>query len=514
MKVLSVDEMRMLDKKTIKGLGIPGTTLMENAGIGVVEMIRDMVSLDMLQSVCVVCGKGNNGGDGFVVARHLWNKGIHIDVVLLGEKRDVKGDARINLDVAEKLGIPIHPYNKLKKRGLRKLLNNADAVVDAIFGTGFKGRPEGIYRDVIQEMNIHGKLIFSIDVPSGVNANTGEVEGEAVFADATCTMAFIKKGLLLYPARYFVGELYVTDIGIPPQVVEEEDLRMELLEDDFVKPLLPVRFPYSHKGVYGRVGVIAGSPGFTGAACLTSEAALRAGAGLVYIFTPDGLLPIYETKLTEVIKVAIGGDAVYEPAMIEKIRDRIAGLDVLVIGPGIGTAEPTRKFVKKLLKEWDGFCVIDADGLNNIKPEDLKNSKGRWIITPHPGEFSRLTGKSIEDIEKDRIGSAREFSEKHEVIVVLKGVPTIIATHEGFIYINSTGNSGLSSGGSGDVLTGLIGGFLAQSKSPSLSAIAGVYIHGKAADIAMDEGENEYSLIAGDLLYFIGDAINSLEEEE
>jgi len=506
--------MKTIDKISIEQFGIPGVVLMEKAGMEVVSMIKDYVKELTNIPILVVCGKGNNGGDGFVVSRLLFQEGADVAVLILGKEKEIKGDALVNFKIIKKMGIQYTEIDKINKNKLKNLFNSAEIIVDAIFGTGFKGESKGIYKKIIEMINSVDKLVFSVDVPSGVDADTGQVMGEGVFADATCTMGMIKSGMLLYPARYYTGKLYIGNIGIPmDNILDELNIKTELIDNDFVAKILPLRFPYSHKGNYGKVFVIAGSRGMTGASVLSSRAALRAGAGLVYVGVPDSLLDIFETKLTEVIKVPLKGiNGVLALEAWKGISEFAKNKDVVLIGPGLSRSGELRKLEKKLLPKFEKkHLVIDADGINNMDISLLEYSKGNWVLTPHPGEFSRLSGFSIEEIESNRIEIARNFAIEHSIILVLKGVPTVVASPDGAAYINSTGNSGLASGGSGDVLSGLIAGFISQGASPLEAAISGTYIHGLSADIAIEE-TTEYSLIAGDLLNYIGKAIKKTLE--
>ena len=512
MKIVSVKQMKAIDKISIEQFGIAGVVLMEKAGMEVVSMIKDYIKELTNIPALVICGKGNNGGDGFVVSRLLFQEGADVVVLILGKEKEIKGDALVNFKIIKKLGIQYTEIDKINNNKLKNLFNSAEIIVDAIFGTGFRGEPKGVYKKIIEMINSIDKLVFSIDIPSGVDADTGQVLGEGVFADATCTMGMIKKGMLLYPARYYTGKLYIGNIGIPmDNILDELNIETELIDDDFVAKILPLRFPYSHKGNYGKVFVIAGSKGMTGASVLSSEAALRAGAGLVYVGVPDSLMDIFEAKLTEVIKVPLkGGNGVLELEALGDIYEFAKDKDVVLIGPGLSRCEELKKLEKKLFPKFKKrHLVIDADGINNMNISLLEYSQGNWVLTPHPGEFSKLSGFSIDEIESNRIEIARKFAIEHRVILVLKGVPTVVASPDGTAYINSTGNSGLASGGSGDILSGLIAGFISQGATPLEASISGVYIHGLSADIAVEE-TTEYSLIAGDLLNYIGKAIKKI----
>ena len=511
MRVVRVDEMRDIDKRATIEFGIPSIILMENAGRGVCRVIESYLELPDLR-VAVISGKGNNGGDGFVVARHLLNRGAEVDVFLLGNKREIKGDARINLTILERSGIEVKEVKNLKD--IRDL-NLYDLIVDAIFGTGFKGEVKGITKGVIELINNAEALICSIDIPSGVEGG-GDVKGEAVMADFTVAMCLPKYGNILYPGRGYCGEVWVADIGIPYQRLEGEGKTFLITSED-IREAFPERPPDGHKGTFGKVLVIAGSRGFTGAASLTSLGALRIGCGLVRLCIPEGLADAMESKLTEIIKIPLPQTEreSFSIKGLDRVRELISDSDAIALGPGISVHPETQRFVEEILKEAKIPVVLDADGINNLKenPEILSQVSAPIILTPHPGELSRLIKTPIKEINRDRIGIAQRASREFNSILVLKGAPTVISQPDGLTYINPTGNSGLASGGSGDVLTGMIAGLLAMGVEPIKASMIGVYLHGKSADLAIEK-ETEYSLIASDLLKYLPDTIKSLEEEE
>jgi hydroxyethylthiazole kinase-like uncharacterized protein yjeF len=509
MKVVSPTEMKEIDRKAIFDVGIPGCVLMENAGRGIVQIIKDKFKeLDNLK-VAIVCGRGNNGGDGFVIARWLKNQGAEPHIFLLGNKEDVKGDAKTNLDIILKMGFKIREIKKSKD--IPKF-NQFDLLVDAIFGTGFKGSVEGIPKEVIDSMNNAGIPILAVDVPSGLDASNGGVEGSCIKAAFTCTMALPKRGLLLYPGREYTGELHVIDISVPRELYGE--INLELLESTEMRLLLPKRPPDGHKGSFGRIFMLAGSVGMTGAACLSSMAALRIGAGLVFLGIPESLNSILEEKVTEVITKPLPEteSKTFGLAAFDLICDEFSESDVLVMGPGLGRHEETAGLIRKILPKISVPTIIDADGINNLTLDDLKAVKGPIMITPHPGELSRLMGRSVKEIQRDRIEAAKSTAKELGLPVVLKGASTIIAVPDGKTYINPTGNSGLATAGSGDVLTGIIAGLLAQGLSLADAARLGVYIHGLAGDIAADK-KTEYGMIASDVLEAIPEAIVALNED-
>ncbi len=516
MKLITSDEMKEIDRKAIQELGIPGAVLMENAGFGLFEMIREEFEDEDIEinelRIGILCGKGNNGGDGFVLARHLLNSDADVKIFLLGNIQEIKGDARINLNILLKSGYKITEITS--KKDLIKL-NKAihigfDLLVDAIFGTGFKGEAKGIPAEVINIMNDSDIPILAVDVPSGLNANTGEVKKTCVYADFTGTMCLPKRGLFLYPGKDYVGTLDVIDIGIPPCLWE--DINLELLEPQKIYNLLPLRPDNSNKGTFGKVFVLAGSRGMTGAAALTAVSALKIGAGLVKLGIPKSLNPILEAKLTEVITIPLPEtqEGTLSIDALDKIIDEINKATVVVIGPGLSTNSETKILLQKLIPKIKSPLIIDADGLNNLTPNILKKIKVPTIITPHPGELGKLTGLSIQDIQKSKIEIAERFAKEFKVTLIFKGTPTIIVSEEKS-YLNPMYNSALAKGGTGDVLTGMIGGLLSQGLTTLDAGKLGVWLHGKAGELAQ-EAFTSYGVLASDVVELLPKAIKELEE--
>ncbi len=508
MRIVKREEMRNIDKRAVKEFGIPSIILMENAGRGVVEVMEEYLNPLEEKKILVIAGKGNNGGDGFVVARHAKNKGANVKTILLGEKKEITGDAKINLNIAEKAGIEIERFNE---ENAKTCIKEADVVVDAIFGTGFKGAPTGNALKAIQLINEYASFIISVDVPSGVEADGGTVK-DAVYADVTATMGFLKPCHVVYPAREYCGDVWIVDIGIPEWIIEKEG---NLFLNDFnsVKKILPYRIPYGNKGTFGKVLTIGGSPGMTGAPSLCAMAALRVGAGLSYLVYPSALSFIYESKLTEVVKIPVKGEKYFTHENIPEVLQIVENVDAVALGPGISTNENTQKFVKEIIKKIEKPLILDADGINCIKDTpSLLLEKENIILTPHPGELARLTGLPPKEIDIKRIEVAKKYAKRLNLILILKGASTVIASPE-ISYVNLTGNSGLASGGTGDVLTGMILGFLGQTNSLIDASRLAVFLHGLAADLAVKE-KTEYGLIAGDLLTYIPKALKLLLEEE
>jgi hydroxyethylthiazole kinase-like uncharacterized protein yjeF len=515
MKVVTAEEMRGIDRETIEGRGIPGVVLMERAGLAVVSKIKEIFGR---KRVIVVSGGGNNGGDGLVVARNLYNEGWDVRVFLTAKPEDLKGDASLQYKAAVKFGVDIQPIKELLDN-YSSIFSRHSIIVDAILGTGLSKNVTGTLSEVIGLLNKSNVPVISVDIPSGISSDNGHVMGEAVKADYTVTFGLPKRGHLLYPGAEYSGKLFIEDIGFPNELIRSEKLNIELLMKDDVSTLIPERRKYSHKGDYGHVLVIAGSKGKTGAALMASKACLRTGAGLVTIGVPESLSDVFQSRVTEEMTLILPdrGDGTLSKKALDKILDFLnKTADVLAIGPGIGVSTETGKLMKALIKNLSIPIVIDADGINSIKGERgvFSKSKASVILTPHPGEMARLLSQkskvSSKEVEKDRINIAMSFAKETGTYLVLKGVPTVVATPDGRSFINSTGNPGMATGGVGDVLTGMISGFLSQTINPLHACILGVYIHGLAGDIAASE-KGQYPLIATDIVDKIPSAFYSLK---
>jgi hydroxyethylthiazole kinase-like uncharacterized protein yjeF len=515
MKLVTAAEMRELDRKAIEEVGIPSVVLMENAGRTTYQILRREFP-DLSGPVAVVAGRGNNGGDGSVVARYLAQAGVPVAIFLVASRDQVQGDAQINLEVAAAQGIEIVEVKEEKDLNLlAHRLARSGLIVDALLGTGLNSEVRGLFRLVIDEINHLRPPVLAVDLPSGLSADTGQPLGAAAQAQVTVTYGWPKMGQILPPGRDYVGRLWQVDISIPPELAK--DLPGELAEAGEMRALLPPRPFASHKGTYGHLVVLAGSEGKTGAATLTSEGALRAGAGLVTLGVPASLNDILEVKLTEAMTLPLPealGSRVLGLKALEPLLAFVQDKTALALGPGLGTHADTRELVRHLAKHLPQPLVIDADGVNALAgaPELLKDAAGPRIITPHPGEMARFLDVTTKEVQADRLGIARKAAALTGAVVVLKGAQTLVADPQGRVSVNSTGNPALASGGTGDVLTGLISGLLAQKLSPWDAARLGVYLHGLAADYWVAQ-YGPRGLIAGDLLLVFPEVINEFTQE-
>ncbi|MDZ7314614.1 MAG: NAD(P)H-hydrate dehydratase [candidate division KSB1 bacterium] len=503
--VVTAAQMAELDRLTIEQFALSGILLMENAGRGVVDLILDRFRF---RTVHIYCGPGNNGGDGFVIARYLKNRGFEPAVLLLSVKDKLTPDARFHFERLVQFGIT--PCIVQSAEDLPK--EKPDLIVDALLGTGVRGSLRGLIAQAVAHLQAQGAPIVAVDIPTGVNADSGAVEGIAVKADLTATMALMKRGLLFSPGREHCGRIEIVDICMPQALIAAHDPRIYRLEKEDVGKLLPRRAPNAHKTQCGQVLVIAGSRGFTGAASLTAETALRAGAGLVYLATPSDLNVIYETKLTEVITLPTGDVGRFTAASLPLLLEQAATKDAVAVGPGMGRDPETQALIKSLLLQIDRPLVLDADGLNACVGHTQLFAAHRrgLVLTPHAGELARLTGLSADQITAEPVETAARFAKEWKCTLVLKGGPTVIAAPDGSVYINSTGNAGMATAGTGDVLTGLIASLLAQGLTPKDAAAAGVFIHGLAGDLAAEK-LGQAGMIAGDLLRNVPQALMEIE---
>jgi hydroxyethylthiazole kinase-like uncharacterized protein yjeF len=537
-RLVTAAQMQELDRQATAEHGIPGLTLMENAGQGVVESMEKHLG-NLAGSVgqgppgptqpLVICGKGNNGGDGFVVTRLLLAKDAKPDCILLGRAADLAGDALTNYQRLADSGFKVREVSS--RTDIGPLFQNRKVIVDAIFGTGLTRAPAGLAAETIKLINSSGSYVVAVDLPSGLDSDTGVPNEPCVRADLTVTMALPKLGLWLYPGRALAGALEVVDIGMPESLVMSgigehgtgtgvrtpipdtrpltPDGQAFLLDAAHIRAILPRRRPDGHKGTFGAALIIAGSRNFSGAAVLAGMAAVRSGCGLVRLAVPAGIADVVSSDVVEAVKVPLPQTETeaLSPAAIESLLELAGDAEAVAIGPGIRTDRRTQKLELNFLAEVEKPTLIDADGINNLagRLALLSRIKAPLVLTPHPGEFARLTGQKPAAVNADRVGVSRKFATEKKVVLVLKGASTVVAAPDGRVFVNPTGNSGLAKGGTGDVLTGLVVGLMAQGMSPLDAACAGVFLHGLAADIAV-KSRTEYCLAAGDLPDFLPQA--------
>lgn len=522
MKIVSAREMQLLDRQTIEEYEISGLILMENAGLGVVRELIRRYGPPEGRRITVIAGRGNNGGDGLVIARHLHQRGARVGVLLLGRKEQVKGDAKTNLRIFEKIGgavqeLPEAISGKQKTQALREKLAESDVLIDAVFGTGLSGtrlnQPANVAGQLISLMNESGRPVVAVDIPSGVSADTGEVMGAAVKADLTVSFALPKRGHYLYPGAGLCGTLRVVDIGVPHVLIRKAPAAVRLLTLEKVREDLPARPPDAHKGTYGHVLLIAGSVGKTGAACMAALSALRAGAGLATLAAPASLNPVLEQKLTEVMTAPLPETPQQSLSVKaeKEVLELAQGKSAVILGPGLSTHPETQELVRRLLQNLQSTIVLDADGINALANHTdlLRQSRAKIILTPHPGEMARLLGVKSQNVQQDRLELSGRFAREHGLWLVLKGAHTVLAEPDGALWVNPTGNEGMASGGTGDVLSGLLGGLTAQGIAPGRAIRAGAYLHGLAGDLAAAR-KGAMSLIATDLVDCLPEAIEKV----
>ncbi len=502
MKIVTNEQMMQLDELAVSKYGIPGVVLMENAGTNIVFEV--MAMNPSKQRVHLFCGMGNNGGDGFVAARHLSNNGFPVTVYVVGKLSDLKGDSYLNYQVIKKMQLNIEIISD--GGGINKMEKNirpTDMIVDALIGTGLNREVTGIYGEVIDSINRNPAIVLSVDIPSGVDANNGRVLGRAIEADKTVTFALPKIGNILFPGAKYQGELLIKKISIPDGVLDDLQIQTNLITRADVMPMLKTRERDTHKGTYGKANLIAGSFGMTGAAILAARACLRSGAGLLKLYIPESLNTIITTSIPEVVTVPLTEmrKGVIAINQLDRIVEDAKKATVTAVGPGCGDTSELLELIRRLLRDLEIPIILDADGLNALSRDiDLLNrKKSTVIITPHPGEMSRLTGLGIKEINEEPMRVAKEFAKEFDVICILKGSRTVIATPSGELFINASGNPGMATAGSGDVLTGILTSLIAQGIQPIEASMLAVYLHGVSGDL-MAEKRGEYSLIASDIV--------------
>jgi NAD(P)H-hydrate epimerase len=505
-----------IDRNAIDALGIPGLLLMEEAGRQVAEVVaRRHQERGGHASVVIVCGKGNNGGDGFVCARRLTMLGVGpVTVIHTASAQEMRGDALTNFNLLQHVPVAVVPVSPLPAALER--IARADIVVDALFGSGLSKPIEGVEAELIETLNRNPSVI-AVDLPSGIDSSTGQPMGTAVLASETVTFAASKPGLHVYPGKGHAGFLHCVDIGLPASLIEADESPFQLLTNDWVRAHLPRRNPEGHKYTFGHVLVVAGSRRMPGAAVMTAEAVLRAGAGMVTLAAPEEVFSAIEVP-AEVVRLplsAAAGDGLMAAENAEALKAALSGVDVIALGPGLTQEPPVSEFLETFLpalQTFPGTVVVDADGLNLLAR--LKESQpglmlsARFILTPHGGEASRLLGTSAKS-SGGSLEVVRRLQMTYGAQVVLKSGAPVIATTEGRVWISPVGNDGMATAGSGDVLTGVIAGLAAQGIEPPLAALCGTYLHGLAGDKA-EESLSAYAMTARDITRHLGSAFQHI----
>lgn len=516
MKLLTARQMRDLDRRAMEEFALPGVVLMENAGRAAAELADQRFAAAFPGPVLVLCGKGNNGGDGYVIARHLANRGWQVETLVLAPRDVIRGDAAVNLDILLRsdAAVAFVPESAPLAAALGRCAPRL--IIDALLGTGLGSEVDGPFRQAIDWINASSLPVVAVDIPSGLDADSGRAHGAAVQATLTVTFACAKLGQVLHPGAALVGVLEVADIGMPRVLLSQVPDALVLVDRREASRLLPARSAVGHKGTFGHLLVVAGSTGKSGAAALTAAAGMRGGAGLVTLATAASERATLAAMLTEVMTAALpengGGIGLQAQA---PLRDLAAGKEALALGPGLGQAPETAALVRALVAECPLPLVLDADGLNALAGhlEPLARREAATILTPHPGEMARLIGGTVRDVESDRVNVARNFAQQHRVVLVLKGARTIVAFPDGQLRINASGNPGMASGGMGDLLTGLLGALLAQGMQATDAALLGVFLHGLAGDrLAARQGTA--GLLASDLLRELPAARFALTQQE
>ncbi|MDF1536610.1 MAG: NAD(P)H-hydrate dehydratase [bacterium] len=513
MKTVSPQQMREIDRLTIEEYGVPSMVLMENAGGALADEIERRFEEKRL-TITVIAGPGNNGGDGMVAARHLAERGHEVVVFLAAPKAAFKGDAKAQLRILTRLGLELSVLSSPAsfERAFARA-GRSDSVIDSLFGTGLKKPVEGPWAECVRIINSCPGLVISADIPSGLDGGTGHPHGECVTADVTVTFGLPKTGLLLYPGAHFAGEVVVVDIGIPSDVIESIGLPGQVIGSEAVNHVYRERWPDTHKGTYGHVLLCCGSTGRIGAGILASRGALRAGAGLVTLAVPASAVLYADAATPEVMVEPLpendGGSL--SSKGLTALKGLLESRDALAIGPGLSTDPEVGKLVKGVLMEVNCPAVVDADALNVLAGGIglLKERSAGTVLTPHPGEMARILGIDSREVQRDRIGSALKAASLSGAVVVLKGAGTVVAEPGGSYFINTTGNPGMATGGSGDVLTGMIGALLAMGHGPVESSIAAVHLHGAAGDHAA-ERVSEHALTASDIIESLGTVLREL----
>ncbi|MBP1890426.1 NAD(P)H-hydrate epimerase [Clostridium moniliforme] len=499
MEVLSRKGCKNIDNYTIKNIGIPSIVLMENAANGIVSIIRNLGN-----KVIIFCGTGNNGGDGLAVARKLWLLKKDIEVILVGNIEKLSEETRLNLNIINSLNIPVFNIKNIEEiqDNIMKKLSEADYVIDSIFGIGLNREVRGIYKDIINLINKYSNYVVSIDIPSGMDADTGEILGCCINADITCSVEVMKKGFISNKAVELLGKIEIINIDIPDFVKEKNSEKTYILSNNIYKDMIPLRDKTGHKGNYGKVLIVAGSEKYCGAAFISTEACVRTGSGLVTLLTHKDSGQALKVRLTEAM--------IQEYLTYNDVKD-LRGFDIIACGPGFSLSEDSKAILDKIINETSCKLVLDADALNIISKNKnlLKKLKGKAIVTPHPGEMARLIGNTISYVEANRIEVAKKFAKENNIIVLLKGYNTIITDGER-VFINPTGNSKMASGGMGDCLTGIITSFVGQGLNLLQGTLLGAYVHGFIGD---ELSKESYIVNARDIISELPKTIEKLCEK-
>jgi ADP-dependent NAD(P)H-hydrate dehydratase / NAD(P)H-hydrate epimerase len=512
--VFTAEEMRRLEQRAIQELGIPGATLMENAGRGAARVITESLPdlrLELAARVAVVCGRGGNGGDGFVVARLFAEQRAQVSVWVASPLDEIRGDAAAKLAALRATGI--HPTRVTGDDVVGDALRHADLVVDALLGTGTRGAPDATTARLIELMTTAGRPVAALDIPSGLPPDGGAPSGPVVRASLTATFAGLKRGLVVPPGPDYAGTVRVVDIGIPASEVSR-GTRTFLLEARDVAGHLPARPRSAHKGTYGHLLIVAGSLGKTGAAALAARAAMRSGAGLVTAATAASQQPVVAGLVLEAMTEGLPETSSHSVSLkaLDTLMELGATRNAIAIGPGLGLDTETQALVRELARTLPRPMVLDADALTALAGhlDLLQDAAGPRCLTPHPGEMARLLGTTVADVERDRLEVARNLAVTRNVSVVLKGAASVIAVPSGEAFLNPTGNPGLASGGTGDVLTGMVGAFLARGLTPAAALSSAVYLHGRAGDLAAARVGQE-ALIASDVIDALPEALIEIQ---
>lgn len=516
MRAVTAEVMQQLDRRTIEDYGIPGFELMERAGAHVAGIIQSRFGKAKERSALILAGKGNNGGDGFVVARLLAGAGWQVTLLLFAGADSLRGDARTNYALIPS-SVKQRHFQELANDEARSLIGDSAVILDALFGTGLTTGLSGIHAEAVRLVNASGRPVVAVDIPSGVEATTGKTPGEVVKANITVTFGAAKTGQFIYPGAGYVGELIVTDIGIPSELMDKAPF-VEIIDTEYAAGLVQPRRKTAHKGSCGHCLIIAGSTGKSGAATMAANSAMRSGAGLVTLAVPAGIHSVVEVKTTEVMTVPLAETACGSVALesLGAIKDLLAGRAVAAAGPGLGGHAETVALIREFVCTATVPLVLDADALNalggDISPLK-KSASPALILTPHPGEMARLCGATVAEIEHDRLEASRSFAIANRCYLLLKGAGTVVATPDGRLAINASGNPGMASGGMGDVLTGVITALLGQGYEPFAACCLGAFCHGLAADLAAAE-KGETGLIATDVQEKLPYAFKMLEEKQ